>query len=88
MDENGRWLEGDEHVEELMLQYYEMLFTSSDHVEFEEILDAVQHKVTLRMNYILVREFTEVEVKNVIKQMYPLKSPGSDGMPPLFYQHF
>ena len=50
MDENGRWLEGDEHVEELMLQYYERLFTSSDPTEFEEILDAVQHKVTLRMN--------------------------------------
>ena len=50
MDENGRWLEGDKHVEKLMLQYYERLFTSSDPTEFEEILDAVQHKVTLRMN--------------------------------------
>ena len=44
MDEDGRWLEGDKHVEELMLQYYERLFTSSDPTEFEEILDAVQHK--------------------------------------------
>ena len=88
MDENGRWLEGDEHVEELMLQYYERLFTSSGHSEFEEILDAVQPKVTPRMNQILVKEFSEVEVKIPIKQMYPLKSPGPDGMPPLFYQHF
>ena len=44
LDEDGRWLEGDKHVEELMLQYYERLFTSSDPTEFEEILDAVQHK--------------------------------------------
>ena len=50
LDENGRWLEGDEHVEELMLQYYESLFTSSGLAEFEEILDAVQHKVTPMMN--------------------------------------
>ena len=71
MDENGRWLEGDKHVEKLMLQYYERLFTSSDLTEFEEILDAIQHKVTPRMNQVLVREFTEVEVKNAIKQMYP-----------------
>ncbi|XP_050248972.1 uncharacterized protein LOC126696245 [Quercus robur] len=88
MDENGRWLEGDEHVEELMLQYYERLFTSSDPMDFEEILDAVQHKVTLKMNQVLEREFTEVKVKNAVKQMYPLKSPRPDGMPPLFYQHF
>ena len=27
-------------------------------------------------------------MKNAIKQMYPLKSPRQDGMPPLFYQHF
>ena len=36
----------------------------------------------------LVREFIEDEVKNAIKQMYPLKSLRPDGMPPLFYQHF
>ena len=85
MDENSNWLEGDEHVERMMLQYYERLFTSSYPLEFEEILDVVQHKVTLRMNQVLVREFSEVEVKNALKQMYLLKSPGPDGMPPLFY---
>ena len=36
MDENGRWLEGDEHVEKLMLQFYEMLFTSSDPVSLKK----------------------------------------------------
>ena len=40
------------------------------------------------MNQVLVKEFLEVEVKNDIKQMYPLKSLGPDGMSPLFYQHF
>ena len=88
LDENGRWLEGDEHMEELMLQNYERLFTSSGPTDFEEILDALQHKVTPRMNQVLVRGFTKVEVKNAIKQMYLLKSPGPDGMPSLFYQHF
>ena len=40
------------------------------------------------MNQVIVKEFSEVEAKNAIKKMYHLKSPGPDGMPLLFYQHF
>ena len=44
--------------------------------------------VTDKMNVDLVKEFTELEVKEALNQMEPLKAPGPDGMPPLFYQHF
>ena len=44
--------------------------------------------VTDEMNAELVKEFTALEVKEALNQMAPLKAPGSDGMPPLFYQHF
>ena len=88
LDEDGRWLDGDEHVEELLLQYYERLFTSSGLTNFEEILEVVQHKVSPRMNQLLVKEFIAAEMENDIKKMYPLKSPGPGGMPPLFYQYF
>ena len=40
------------------------------------------------MNDELVGEFQEWEVVQALKQMAPLKAPGPDGMPPLFYQHF
>ena len=33
-------------------------------------------------------EFTIEEVEVALKQMAPLKSPGPDGMPPLFYQNY
>ena len=36
----------------------------------------------------LLRDFQESEVKTALKQMYPLKAPGLDGMPPLFFLHF
>ena len=36
----------------------------------------------------LGKVFTEDEMRRAMKQMYPLKAPGPDGMPPLFYQHF
>ena len=44
--------------------------------------------VTDEMNVDLVKEFIELEVKEALNQMAPLKAPGPDGMPPLFYQHF
>ena len=33
-------------------------------------------------------DFCGEEVWMALKQMYPLKAPGPNGMPPLFYQHF
>ena len=44
--------------------------------------------VTEEMNEELMKEFSEIEVKEALKQMTPLKALGPDGMPPLFYQHF
>ena len=40
------------------------------------------------MNADLAREFHEGEVHKALKQMFPLKAPGPNDMPPLFYQHF
>ena len=40
------------------------------------------------VNEILCREFEASEVATTLKEMVPLKAPGPDGMPPLFYQHF
>uniref|UniRef100_A0A7N2MJJ8 Reverse transcriptase domain-containing protein n=1 Tax=Quercus lobata TaxID=97700 RepID=A0A7N2MJJ8_QUELO len=57
-------------------------------VEFTELLQAVQPKVIVEMNIMLTNEFKEFEVSKALKQMYPLKSPSPDGIPPLFFQHF
>ena len=36
----------------------------------------------------LTGDFLEAEVVTALKHMAPMKVPGPDGMPPLFYQHF
>ena len=40
------------------------------------------------MNHKLTMNFSASEVSLALKQMYPLKAPGHDGIPSLFYQYF
>lgn len=64
------------------------LFCSNRPTKSPELLNAVQPKVSDAMNQMLNLTFQGSEVFVALKQMYPLKSPGPDGMPPLFFQHF
>lgn len=70
------------------MDFYTDLFTSSNPSNFVDIVDAVQPKVTDAMNAYLTKEFQAEEVHRALKQMYPLKAPGLDGMPPLFFNIF
>ena len=88
LDARGVWQENEEVMGEIVLDYYTDLFTSSNLIDFDEILGAMQPRVTSSMNQKITMEFTADEVNMTLKQMYPLKASGLDGMPPLFYQHF
>ena len=88
MDSEELWQEDDAKIEEIVMEYYWDLFTSGNPSDLEELLQVVQPKVTSGMNQSLTKDFTVNEARLALKQMYPLKGPGPDGMPPLFYQHF
>ena len=51
-------------------------------------LSFIPKLVTDEINEQLMGEFMEWEIQEALDQMAPLKAPGLDGMPPLFYQHF
>ena len=85
MDANEVWHEDDDKVEEVVVEYYKELFTTSHPIEFLELIQAVQPKVTTSMNQSLTRDFNAAKIKVALKQMYPLKAPGLDGMPSLFF---
>ena len=70
------------------MEYFEEIFTSSQPNVSAELIDVVPTIVTYRMNSRLLQEFQDFEVEQALKQMHPMKAPGPDGMPPLFYQHF
>ena len=40
------------------------------------------------MNQYLTAEYTRAKVERVVNQMEPLKGPGPDGLPPLFFQKY
>ena len=52
------------------------------------MLAHVPQIITEEMNLSLTHDFMEKEVSKALQQMASLKAPGTDGMPPLFYQHF
>lgn len=72
------------------VKYLENLFEgprSQDDLA-QEIKDWVEPMLTVTENHIthLNREFTKEEVKEAMKSMKALTSPGPDGIPPIFIQ--
>ena len=87
-DGNGVWQEDEEVFSTLLNDFYTNLFTSSNPQELDRVLDGVNVVVIDNMRAELNRPFTSEEVGETIKGMSPLKTPGPDGMPPLFFQTY
>jgi len=66
-------------------EYYKSLFTVSNNLSMEGVLNAVDRVVTGGMAESLVRPYTEEEVRVALFQMHLSKSPGPDGMSPFFF---
>lgn len=86
--DNGALKEEEKDIERVFVDYYSDLFNSSIPSNLEDIVSIIQPKVSKAMNASLIKDFKAEEVHRALKQMYPLKAPGPNGMPPLFFQHF
>ena len=87
-DPNGVWCVGDENVAGMLEDYYSKLFTTSNLSNFDEVTQHVGQIVAEEMNKDLIGDFNRRGVERALNQMAPLKALGSDGMPPIFYQHY
>ena len=73
---------------DILVSYFQGLFTSAVGTQYEEATNSIQKVISVDMNHQLSVDFTAWEVPKAINEMAPLKVPGPNGMPPLFYQHF
>ena len=69
----------------MIVEYYKQLFTSSNPHDIEEVVQFTKRVVTEDMNSSLIINFSKEEGEIALKQMAPLKAPGPDGMPPIFF---
>jgi hypothetical protein len=72
----------------LFVEYYNSIFQTANLEQVEEVVENIPQVVTEEMNSQLTREYTAAKVDIALKQMVPLKSPGPDGLPPIFYQKY
>lgn len=81
----GEWRDWNSGLQEIITDYYKNLFTASV-VEWEPVIDCINHVITREHNEFLLNEVAEEEVRHALFQMHPDKAPGPDGMTPAFYQ--
>lgn len=71
-------------MERIVVDYFESIFRSNGSKDARNIVEVIQPVVTDSMNVTLSREFSAMEMKKA-----PKKTPGFDGMPPIFFfQHY
>lgn len=89
-DEFGIWVDQKEQMENVVQAYFQGLFTSTipNEGEIDAVLQSLDTRVTEEANQLISQAFTAKEVIEAISGMSPLKSPGPDGFPTLFYHKY
>jgi hypothetical protein len=88
LNNENEWRTDEKEVEDIAVAFFEGLFQSTQPVNLEETILAVDSKVTPEANQTLLRPFNAEEVRAALYQMHPSKAPGPDGMSSFFYQKY
>ena len=72
----------------MILDYFVEIYNSEQPNNHEVKVEGVTPRILAKMNSKLLEEFREDEVRTALKHMHPVKAPGLDGMPPIFYKKY
>lgn len=87
-DKDGIWRNEPKEVVGLVKLHFRVLYKGPPTRDFEDVISLVDNVISPERNANLVKEISRDEVKNAVFQLGPLKVPGSDGFPGLFYQNY
>uniref|UniRef100_A0A803P9U4 Reverse transcriptase domain-containing protein n=1 Tax=Cannabis sativa TaxID=3483 RepID=A0A803P9U4_CANSA len=88
-DDNMKWCNKEEEIEHILIHSYIELFSSSrPNQNMMDVLNqCVPNRISSQDNDMLMEDFTKEYVKEALDQIHPLKAPGKDGLPGLFYHN-
>lgn len=87
-DENGTWQTEQDCIAKIIKGHFQSLYSAPPDREIEDVVSLVDPIVSNDMNDALTKLVSRNEVRVAAFQMGPLKAPGSDGFPGLFYQKY
>ena len=68
-NEQGGWIEGEEHIGNLLSRYYSSLFSIANPTELDPVLNGVESRIWDAMNAELIKPFMATKVQCALKQM-------------------
>ena len=87
-DDDSKWLVKSSDIKQFVVGKFPVLFTVEDICGQNELEELISPVITDDENSSLCQIPTPIEIKNFIFGMQSLKSPGPDGLPPLFYKKY
>ena len=70
-DSSGTWQDTPEAIESIVIDYFSLLFTTSNPSDIGRVVDIVQVVVSDPMNSLLGSDFQAMEVQQALNQMHP-----------------